>query len=105
MKIITFKVGKSNWKKEWGEIPYWVLSVIWTRKDSEYMVGISTSRLNYDDRLYILPTISYRNAIPGGDIRKAYKHWTIALTFLKWSITLCDFQKSQITETSESETD
>ena len=96
MRINSFKVGKSSWRKEWGEIPYRVLWISWTGKDSERTVGISTPRLNYDGGIYILPTISYRNAIPAGHIRKVYKHWTITLSFLRWGVTLCDFQRTRI---------
>lgn len=96
MRINSFKVGKSNWRKEWGDIPYRVLWMAWTGKDSERTVGISTPRLSYDGRLYILPAITYVNAVYPGDIRKEYKHWTVTLSFLRWSVTLCDFQKSRI---------
>ena len=96
MRINGFKVRKADWMKEWGEIPYRVLWISWTRKDSEYQVGISTPKLNYDGRLYILPTISYHNTIPAGDIRKEYNRWTVTLSFLRWDIILCDFQMSRI---------
>ena len=96
MRIDTFKVRKSDFRKEWGDIPYWVLWMSWTWKDSERTVGISTPRLSYDGSLHILPTISYLNAIPAGDIRKAYKHWRLSLSFLRWGVTLCDFQRTRI---------
>lgn len=99
MRINIFKVGKSSWRKEWGEIPYRVLWMSWTGKGSERTVGISTPRLNHDGRLYILPAITYVNAVPRGDIRKEYNHWTVTLSLLRWSVTLCDFQRSRIPDT------
>lgn len=102
MKIVKYKVRKSDWKKEWGEIPYWVLWVLWTRKDSAYQVGISTPQLNYADHLYILPTIDYENLVPAGDARKTYNHWRLSLSFLKWRATLLDWQWSpHVEEESE----